>query len=84
MSRISNFKNKEQEQKLINEKRRSVANAEYFRNQKLGITPVEPQSKSAAEEILDQTLQNELAYRNLRTIIKDADAAAAYLPRWGH
>jgi hypothetical protein len=89
MSRISGFENKEQEQKLINEykdnlaqqiennQKRSVANAEYFRNQKLGITPVAPQAKTAAEELLDQTLQNETAYKQLRSIMKDADAAAA-------
>ena len=88
-SRISGFKNKEQEQKLISEykdnlaqqisnnEKRSIDNSEYFPNQKLGINPVAPQAKTAAEELLDQTLQNETAYKNLRTIMKDADAAAA-------
>ena len=88
MSRISGFKAKKQEQELIreykdnlaqqieNNQKRSVANAEYFRNQKLGINPVAPQDKTAAEELLDQTLQNELAYKNLRSIMKDSDAAA--------
>jgi hypothetical protein len=54
MSRISGFKNKEQEQKLIddykdnlaqqieNNEKRAVANAEHLRNQKLAITPVAP------------------------------------------
>ena len=51
MSRTSGFKNKQQEQKLINEykdnlaqqisnnEKRSVDNAEYYRKQKLGINP---------------------------------------------
>ena len=56
MSRISGFKDKKQEEKLINDYTRylqqqiinneklGIANAEYFHNQRLGITQVAPQS----------------------------------------
>ena len=68
MSRISGFKDKKQEQQLIsdfkknlqqqinNNEKRGIANSEYFHNQKLGITPVAPQSKTADEELKDMTL----------------------------
>ena len=72
---INEYKDKLAQQ-ISNNEKRSVANAEYFRNQKLGINPVAPAKKTASEELLDQTLQNELTYKNLRTIMKDADAAA--------
>ena len=62
--------------KPSNNNERSVANAKYYRNQKLGIDPVAPAKKTALEELLDQTFLNELAYKNLRTLIEDSDAAA--------
>jgi hypothetical protein len=86
MSRISGLKDKKQEEKLINDykknlqqqiidnEKRGIDNAEYFHNQRLGITPVAPQSKSADEEFKDQYLQNELATKNLKSIMKDAGA----------
>ena len=88
MSLISGFKDKKQDeqlisnykrnlqQQIINNEKRGIANAEYFHNQRLGITPMAPQSKTADEELKDMALQNELAETNLKSIMKDADAVA--------